>query len=107
LLSGCSALPEAQTTPGMPVEMFTTTVELHGKPLELHVVMPAAGAGDVLFVIYASGDGGWFGTAVDMFQQAARAGYPVVGFSSRAFLKIDRPAGGMVKIGRAACRERV
>ena len=42
-------------------------------------------------VLYASGDGGWFGAAVDMFKQIARAGYPVVGFSSKAFLKIQRP----------------
>jgi dienelactone hydrolase len=44
-------------------------------------------------VLYASGDGGWFGAAVDMFRQIADAGYPVVGFSSRAFLKIERPRG--------------
>jgi fermentation-respiration switch protein FrsA (DUF1100 family) len=43
--------------------------------------------------LYASGDGGWFGAAVDMFRQIAGAGYPVVGFSSRAFLKIERPRG--------------
>jgi len=44
-------------------------------------------------VLYASGDGGWFGAAVDMFRQIADAGYPVAGFSSRAFLKIERPRG--------------
>ena len=44
-------------------------------------------------VLYASGDGGWFGAAVDMFRRIADAGYPIVGFSSRAFLKIERPRG--------------
>ncbi|MEZ5420386.1 MAG: hypothetical protein R2708_24015 [Vicinamibacterales bacterium] len=35
-------------------------------------------------VLYASGDGGWFGAAVDMWRLIAAAGYPVVG-CSRAF----------------------
>ena len=52
--------------------------------------MPAAPG---MAVLYASGDGGWFGAAVDMFRRIADAGYPIVGFSSRAFLKIERPRG--------------
>ena len=47
-------------------------------------------------MLYASGDGGWFGAAVDMFRQIAGAGYFAVGFSSRAFLKIERPRGTLV-----------
>ena len=42
-------------------------------------------------VLYASGDGGWFGTAVQMFRVLAASGQPAVGLSSRAFLKIERP----------------
>jgi hypothetical protein len=42
-------------------------------------------------VLYASGDGGWFGAAVDMFRSIAGAGYPTVGISSRSFLRLERP----------------
>ena len=41
-------------------------------------------------VLYASGDGGWFGAAVDMFRSIAGAGYPTVGISSRSFLRLER-----------------
>ena len=54
---------------------------------------PRTPAAPGVAVLYASGDGGWFGAAVDMFRRIADAGYPVVGFSSRAFLKIERPRG--------------
>ena len=53
-------------------------------------------------MVYASGDGGWFGAAVDMFRQIADAGYPAVGFSSRSFLKIERPRGALVSAAQLA-----
>ena len=74
----------------------STTVLLHGTPFELHVAAPRTPTADHVVVLYASGDGGWFGAAVDMFRQIARAGYYAVGFSSRAFLKIERPHGALV-----------
>jgi type IV secretory pathway VirJ component len=83
----------------------TTLVMLHGQPLELHVAAPAqatAAATANPIVLYASGDGGWFGAAVDMFKQIADAGFPVVGFSSKAFLKIQRPHGGLVNATQLA-----
>ena len=40
------------------------------------------------WVDYASGDGGWFGAAVDMFRTIAADGYPTVGISSKAFMKL-------------------
>ena len=55
-----------------------------------------------VLVIYASGDGGWFGTAVDMFKQIAADGYYAVGFSSRSFLRIDEPRGALVDVGELA-----
>ena len=57
---------------------------------------------DGVVVLYASGDGGWFGAAVDMFRQIGRAGYVSVGFSSRAFLKIERPRGALVSTAQLA-----
>ena len=70
----------------------SATVQLHGRPLNLHLAKPAATTGDKpVLVLYASGDGGWFGTAVGMFRTIAAAGFPTVGLSSRAFLKLERP----------------
>jgi hypothetical protein len=120
LLSGCSSLPGPQPFPapseprigewapgGSVSRTFTTRVTLHGQSLELHIAAPEQAVPDTPIphapiVLYASGDGGWFGTAVDMFHQLARAGYPVVGFSSRAFLKIQRPHGGLVNAAQLA-----
>ena len=96
VLTGCSVLPRPRATPSSTRRTFTTTVLLDGKPLELHVSAPATPVVSDVLVVYASGDGGWFGAAVDMFREIADAGYPVVGFSSRAFLKIDRPRGALV-----------
>jgi len=72
------------------------TVLIHRSLLELHLASTPSAAPPRLLVLYASGDGGWFGEAIDMFRQLAATGYPVVGFSSRSFLKIDRPAKGLV-----------
>jgi dienelactone hydrolase len=121
LLSGCSSLPAPQSFPapseprigewapgGSETRTFTTRVTLHGQPLELHIARVDRGAAsdqavpEAPLVLYASGDGGWFGAAVDMFHQLARSGYPVVGFSSRAFLKIQRPHGGLVNAAQLA-----
>jgi dienelactone hydrolase len=125
LLTGCSSLPAPQPFPApassnpaaggslrpaggsahpavKTFKTFTTRVMLHGQPLELHMAVPDQPAPDAPIVLYASGDGGWFGAAVDMFHQLARAGYPVVGFSSRAFLKIQRPHGGLVNAAQLA-----
>jgi dienelactone hydrolase len=117
LIGGCSALPAPQPFPApenphagesrtqAAAARFTTSttrVTLHGQPLELHLAVPDQAVADAPIVLYASGDGGWFGAAVDMFHQLARAGSPVVGFSSRSFLKIQRPHGGLVNAAQLA-----
>ena len=93
LPTACSLLPLRRTAETPVGRAFTTSVSLHGKLLELHVSRPTTPAAPGMAVLYASGDGGWFGAAVDMFRRIADAGYPIVGFSSRAFLKIERPRG--------------
>jgi alpha-beta hydrolase superfamily lysophospholipase len=78
----------------------SSTVQLHGRLLNLHLAKPIAKAIEKpVLVLYASGDGGWFGTAVGMFRTIAAEGFPTVGLSSRAFLKLERP-------GRAALSPR-
>jgi type IV secretory pathway VirJ component len=93
-LAGCATVTRLPAPPAAVLTReSTTSVSLHGKPLVLHLAAPAArgSAPPVALVLYASGDGGWFGTAVQMFRSLAAAGQPAVGLSSRAFLKIERP----------------
>ena len=96
VLSACSTVVRPRAAPAIPSREFSTTVLLNRKPLELHVASPGTSIAPRFIVLYASGDGGWFGAAVDMFRQLAGAGYAAVGFSSRAFLKIERPRGTVV-----------
>lgn len=76
------------------------TVPLHGTDLHLHVARPAAAP--PALVVYASGDGGWFGTAIDMWRLLARDGVTTAGFSARAFLKLERPRGHALDPARLA-----
>jgi hypothetical protein len=97
LLVACGIAPAVQTSPAHPsIRQWSATILLHGKPLELHLAAPQTPVAPDLVVLYASGDGGWFGAAVDMFRHIAGDGYSAVGFSSRAFLKIERPHGVLV-----------
>jgi len=105
LAAACSSLAPPRTSPAeSPANghEWSTSMRLHGKPLELHLSAPRSPEPSRVVVLYASGDGGWFGAAVDMFHQIARAGYYAVGFSSRAFLKIERPHGALVSPAQLA-----
>ncbi len=89
--TSCALAPSAlHGPPPADTRRFTEHVLLHGAPLDLHLAVPAAPVSDTV-VLYATGDGGWFGTAVDMFHAMAAHGYRTVGFSARAFLRIERP----------------
>jgi hypothetical protein len=79
-----------------------TQASLHGKHLDLHLAVPDALLRRDLVIVYASGDGGWFGSAVDQWRRIARAGYATVGFSARTFLRIERPKGAPLNPARLA-----
>ena len=102
VLPGCVVNPHPRTQPAALVRELSSSVLLHGKPFELHLSIPQQPVGDGVLVLYASGDGGWFGTAVDMFRLIGRAGYYAVGFSARAFLKLDRPRGTALNTAQLA-----
>lgn len=90
---GCAAVTSpVRTAAAVATRMSVTMVHLHGSSLELHIATPVSHSQPASFVLYASGDGGWFGAAVDMFRTIAASGHPTVGFSSRAFMKLERPA---------------
>jgi hypothetical protein len=62
-------------------------MSLYDHPLLLRLSKPAqAQAGDVL-IVYATGDGGWEGLAGDIYDWLSGWNYPVVGFSSREYLR--------------------
>jgi alpha-beta hydrolase superfamily lysophospholipase len=91
--AACSALnPLPAPSPAVAFRERTITLDLHGTAFELHLATPATPHRPAALVLFATGDGGWFGTAVGMFSTIAKSGYPAVGFSARSFLKIERPA---------------
>jgi hypothetical protein len=70
------------------VRYSTTKILLHGKTLDIHLAIPETRKPGGYYVLYASGDGGWFGTAAKMFKEFARDGFLVAGFSSKSYLKL-------------------
>ena len=102
IICNACALATAPRAKSALVRESLATTTLHGKRLELHLAVPADLARTDMLVVYASGDGGWFGTAVDQWRQIARAGYASVGFSARAFLRIERPSDAALNSTRLA-----
>jgi len=88
--TGCTMNPRPVAPAILSAVERSSAVILHGKSLDLHLSAPQGGPTANALVLYASGDGGWFGAAVDMFHRIGGAGYYTVGFSAKAFLKIDR-----------------
>jgi hypothetical protein len=64
---------------------FDTTVRLHAHDLTLHLT--AGQPRSVPLIVYATGDGGWWGKDKAIFRALETWGYPVAGISSRAYLK--------------------
>lgn len=62
-----------------------TFVRLHDNDLTLHLTAPRAHARPILLV-YATGDGGWWGKDRDVYRQLNEWGYAVVGFSAREYV---------------------
>ena len=102
ILPGCVANPHPRARPAALAGELSSSILLHGKALELHLSVPQQNAGGGVLVLYASGDGGWFGAAVDMFRVIGGAGYYAVGFSARSFLKLDRPGGTALNTAQLA-----
>lgn len=89
--TGCATLDRVpRPSAPVPVRESVATVVLHQSSLELQLAAPIGPPRHRALVLFASGDGGWFGTAVGMFRAIADEGYAVVGFSARAFLRVER-----------------
>ena len=83
--AGLAAL--APRDPASTTRVFSTSVTLRGQPFELHLAEPSRPHARDILVLYASGDGGWFGAAVGMFKAIGDDGFYAVGLSSRALLQ--------------------
>jgi hypothetical protein len=55
--------------------------------LELHMSRPCVTEAAHPLIVFATGDGGWRGGDRTAFERMARWGYPMVGFSSPAYLR--------------------
>lgn len=99
-LSAACGPNSVRTQPLTEVHRSSVTMLLEGQPFDLHLAMPATHKADDALIVYASGDGGWFGAAVHMFEQIGRNGYYTAGFSSRAFLNLKRPSGELTTLDR-------
>ena len=90
LTAGCSAVLSTGAPLAHDVREHSAQVILHSKSLTLHLASSQAlASASRPLVLYASGDGGWFGAAVGMFH-AIGSEYPTVGFSSKELMGIER-----------------
>lgn len=88
VLAGCaSGLQTRPRDPETAARTFTVPIQLGAHTLDLHLAAPPHPRAPDVLVLYASGDGGWFGAAVDMFHALGDSGFYTVGLNSRAFLR--------------------
>jgi hypothetical protein len=62
-------------------------ISLYQHPLELHIAKPINNHNGDILVLYSTGDGGWRGLGEQIYEWIAAWDYPVVGFSSKEYLK--------------------
>jgi Bacterial virulence protein (VirJ) len=91
LSCGCSVVLSTKVSRPAAMREFSGRVGVHDEELTLHLATPVTPvSASTPLVLYASGDGGWFGAAVEMFRTIAGSGLPTVGFSTKAFMRIER-----------------
>jgi hypothetical protein len=91
LIGGCRGVIPVHVPRPAEVRELSAQVDVHGEALTLHLASPRTPpSASTPLVLYASGDGGWFGAAVGMFHTIAASGLPTAGFSTKAFMRIER-----------------
>jgi pimeloyl-ACP methyl ester carboxylesterase len=85
MLSGCSCrLPAPTVNRSLQAR---EPMNLNHQPFELRMFNPLQPPPNHVLIVYATGDGGWFGLGTDLFNWLQEWNYPAVGFSSRSYLK--------------------
>jgi hypothetical protein len=87
--------------------ILSTTAILRGQPFDLHLAVPSHPRVPDVLVLYASGDGGWFGAAIDMFRAVGDSGFYAVGLSTRTLLHRKLPSGQPLTVAELADDYRV
>lgn len=82
ITAGCAA--GIKRVDGFRPVLSTASVRLHNHVLPLYLSAGTTGHGPL--VVYATGDGGWFGKDKEIFNTLVPWGYPVVGFSARDYV---------------------
>jgi pimeloyl-ACP methyl ester carboxylesterase len=77
----------AAARPGAPPP-FNQVLILNGHGLTLHLA--GAAASSLPLLVFATGDGGWRGKDLEIFQKLVAWGYPAVGFSAPEYIKYLR-----------------
>jgi fermentation-respiration switch protein FrsA (DUF1100 family) len=68
-------------------QLSDVKVRLHGHDLTVRLSMPDHVRQDhQVFLLYATGDAGWFGKDLAIFKEVAEWGYPAAGFSAREYV---------------------
>ena len=98
----CGGLAHLEHDPSRTARVTSLSGSLRGRPIELHLAVPPVPLENEVLVLYASGDGGWFGAAVDMFRAFGDAGFYAVGVSSRSLLHHETAGGHAPGIGDLA-----
>jgi hypothetical protein len=91
--AACAGLSHVDSDPASEPHILSTVATLRGQPFDLHLAVPPRPRAPDVLVLYASGDGGWFGAAVDMFRAVGDAGFYAVGLSTRTLLHRKLPNG--------------
>lgn len=91
--AGCASLGPPKAGVGGSIHQQGAVVTIGSGSVNLHVAQRFPVAPGSPLVIFASGDGGWFGSAIGMFDTIAASGYPVAGVSSRSLLATLRAEG--------------
>ncbi len=91
--SACTGLSRIGRDPLTAPAELSSAITLRGRRFDLHLAVPPRPKAPDVLVLYASGDGGWFGAATDMFRATGAAGYYAVGLSTRTLLRIESSKG--------------
>lgn len=78
-VSASAVLLSAGPTPQPRRPIVERKIQLSDHTKTLYLVTPEPVRHPDVLVVYASGDGGWFGRAVEMFREIAESGYAAVG----------------------------
>ena len=91
--ASCAGLSPPRLDANQFLQQRSLPLTIAGGTVEIHLANRVPPRANAPLVVFASGDGGWFGAAVGMFETVAHAGYPVVGLSSRGLLRHLRTPG--------------